>query len=105
METKFTKGPWKAFQNEVGSWEVNCRTSEGGDIGRYSPTICSIWDVTYTELNNKLQKPNAHLIAAAPEMYEMLEEISHVLGHNLSTNHKIYIKSISELLAKARGEQ
>lgn len=122
-EAKFTKGPWVAFQNEVGSWEVNCRASEDDVVGRYSPTICSLWDVTYTNLNNKLQEPNAHLIAAAPEMYEMLSEVRNELFvltdevndqrmsrvhsqtetqpdmHDMETLHLI-----DRLLAKARGE-
>jgi hypothetical protein len=96
METKFTKGPWVAFQNEVGSWEVNCRASEDDVVGRYSPTICSTWDVTYTDLNNKLQEPNAYLIAAAPDMYEFLES----LQLDVTNDYKR-----DELLARARGEQ
>lgn len=101
-EAKFTKGPWAAFQNEVGSWEVNCRESEGSEIGRYSPTVCSLWSVTYTKLENKLQEPNAHLIAVAPEMYNYLEMLS---GQLTDINASHAVKEIETLLAKARGEK
>ena len=59
--------------------------------------VCMVW-------NCKEKERNAHLIAAAPEMYEMLYrlgeylEVSGPTGFNLSVD-------IKELLAKARGEQ
>ena len=45
---------------------------------------------------------NAHLIAAAPEMYEMLEKIAKSTVHD---KNYATAKPIFDLLAKARGEQ
>lgn len=101
-EANFTEGPWAAFQNEVGGWEVNCRGEINDEIGRYSPTVCAMWNVTYTKLDNKLQEPNAHLIAAAPEMYEMLSAISDCI--ELGQTEALNAFDIDSLLAKARGE-
>lgn len=90
-EAKFTKGEWNVEGTSMaigssyrGNFNVTS-TCFDGDIGDSS-------------------KANANLIAAAPEMYELLSEVSHVLGHELSPTNKAYIKAIKELLAKARGE-
>lgn len=53
--------------------------------------VCMIW-------NCKDKERNANLIAASPEMYELLEFIS----ENPSETNVIEIR---RLLAKARGEQ
>lgn len=87
-EAKFTKGEWKIQDDGYGMIGVILKKGLGILVGRKS----------------KETQANAHLIAAAPEMYEMLDEVSHVLGHELNPTNKTYIKAIKELLAKARGE-
>lgn len=81
-ETRFTKGEWKVerFVNNKG-FEISF--NDDGEV---------VADHVYTE-------PDAHLIAAAPEMYAMLQEI--LDGGSL---HRMDAKAISDLLAKARGE-
>ena len=54
--------------------------------------VCMVWNC-----NDK--ERNAHLIAAAPDMYELLEEITNYAECSFLE------KQINELLAKARGEQ
>ena len=89
-ETKFTKGEWSVEDGRV----VVC-----GDFKiAYSYSGLSVPFIEHI-------KTNANLIAAAPEMYEMLDEVSNVLGHELNPTNKSYIKAIKELLAKARGEK
>ena len=98
MKTKFTEGPW-----DVG-------TSKNISTGIVSHTI------------NKMQpglRPltqgisDAHLIAAAPDMYLALTQVRqgylNLIEFNLisESHHKDLYKSFSEidaLLAKARGE-
>lgn len=79
-EVKFTKGEWGV----IGS-RVFCGNLTIAQISR-------AYDGDYS-------KANAHLIAAAPAMYEALEHIleNQALGSPLAL-------SINNLLAKARGE-
>jgi hypothetical protein len=80
MEAKFTKGEW-SIQGET-LWCNNLPVCVLGDS----------W-VTFSNAEN-----NAHLIAAAPEMYAMLESLADC------DENQMYRKEINELLAKARGE-
>jgi len=98
-EAKFTKRPWKIDEsyltmlaisnaNGVSVAEVDSAGFYGGEYGD--------WEIFPTEE----QMANAHLIAAAPEMYYLLQELCDVLGSNYSDD----IDRIESLLAKARGE-
>ena len=92
-EAKFTDGPWVVKDGVV----VCTNRSDSYTRVAYAYSGHAI---PYTEevLNN------AHLIAAAPEMYEMLSkihdylEVSGPTGFNLSLD-------INDLLKKARGEK
>lgn len=85
----FTKGPW--------DWEHNNSTSSIIQVfsksieAEGSPGICRLQ-----------HEPDAHLIASAPEMYEMLEELKEVFFKNDSSD--CTWNDIEKLLAKARGE-
>lgn len=76
-EAKFTKGPWKVW----GDWAIKDCTPDENLIATYEHG----------------EFANANLIAAAPEMYEMLEAIATL--RIVPTERKL-----SELLAKVRGE-
>lgn len=109
-EAKFTKGPWQ--------W-VNGETDEawnGVDLVISGPSLRTV-EYFDTISNNKLPKfvidfdegmeymdpddaANANLIAAAPEMYAMLQ----FLADNDSINDSSIDKEVLALLAKARGE-
>ena len=79
MEAKFTKGPWTA--NNTGYYT---RVVSGG--------------VLISEISSG--NSNAHLIAAAPDMYAMLE----VIAISMECCHGVDTSAIYSLLAKARGE-
>lgn len=83
-DTKFTKGEWKIQDDGYGMIGVLLKKGIGILVGRKS----------------KEAQANAHLIAAAPEMYEMLNEIA----VSMECFHGVDTNSIYELLAKARGE-
>lgn len=84
-KTKFTNGNWE-FDGEL-------VMSEGTVIA----------DPIYT--GDEEVTANAHLIAAAPEMYVMLETVLNVLDGRAEYTHEDISKSyIQKLLAKARGE-
>jgi hypothetical protein len=92
-EAKFTKGEWwvnhtgKHHNNpEISQHEI-CYSKEGECV------VDHVYDVN-----------DAHLIAAAPEMYEMLNNI---LDERVGVAKNDYVldDEIESLLAKARGEQ
>ena len=66
-EPKFTPGPWS-----INEWPQAISDIAIGAVG--TPLIAKVplRDVSINE-----QKANAHLIAAAPELYEALEKIRH----------------------------
>ena len=83
MTEKFTKGEWL-----VGS------LGTGLGYDSYEITFNKDGECIAEIIHNL---PDAHLIAAAPEMYEMLKNLSR--GDVFHT-----CKEIEQLLAKARGE-
>ncbi len=88
MTTKFTKGPWsQCFANGI------IIQTESTGYG-----ICKVIG------NLESDKANAALIACAPEMYELLDEISDGLLEAGGFGNCALAKRIESLLAKARGE-
>lgn len=91
-EPKFTRGEWRIRGDEIG-------IADSSDTQSYGMMnfICHV--DTY-DFGKEQSEANAHLIAAAPEMYELLEYIKqyHCCDSDLCN-------SIIELLAKARGEK
>lgn len=92
---KVTPGAWEAHINENGCVYVTSDFAAKGDI-------CDLYHKgtdgnIYTKDN---AESNAHLIACAPDMYAMLQEIyDNLLYKNAGRG-----KQIAELLKKARGE-
>ena len=88
-DAKFTKGVWVikeaiAYKNQI---RVKDKKGKQGKI-----------------IGNIRTRDDAYLIAAAPEMYEMLKSLSEMS----SEDAKLYLENSSdvvELLAKARGEK
>ncbi len=94
-EAKFTKGPWKITESKL----QNKIIIEGDNY--------VISDVNDPTMNEDIA--NAHLIAAAPEMYEallylipLIKELHNITDHKLKLDNVAY--EINLLLAKARGE-
>jgi two-component SAPR family response regulator len=83
MNEKFTPAPWQVFRKES---SVGCKEGQG---------IAELWR------DGDERKANAALIAAAPEMYEMLSKLSMQLT---AINAHKAVNDIEQLLAKARGE-
>lgn len=94
-EAKFTKGPWIAFYPHelINSDHVSVESDDGKQI--------CISEVYKSNLDERTA--NANLIAAAPEMYEMLQAVNewHILQGEIGP----FQVEIDRLLAKARGEQ
>jgi hypothetical protein len=85
-ETKFTKGIWAIRGDEIGVRDLSDTQSYGMML-----SICHMdsWDF------KEEGESNAQLIAAAPEMYKMLDDLANGRGTDYP---------IEQLLSKARGE-
>jgi hypothetical protein len=93
METKFTKGPWSARIDK----DLYSEVGRNGD----PQSFISSHRNEYSGVTKDCAVANAHLIAAAPEMYEMLAEL-------LNDSRLVYgddYDAVEKLLSKARGEQ
>ena len=100
-ETKFTSGPWSADSpystmfmvvdsQQQTIAEVQCGTDEYGDY-----------------LANEKEQANAHLIAAAPEMYDVIIAMLEQFDAEETCHNEydyIVIREAKKVLAKARGE-
>lgn len=114
-EAKFTKGPWAVYKYTDGASVVGCDGNAHVDIEslairpNWMNEGYSHWDESddnYREIGIDEQMANAHLIAAAPEMYEMLQEMIDQYDYEGCTEYEYrLINSARELLAKARGEK
>lgn len=93
----YTKGPWKITNNAEGPVAI-CHAEDSYSI------VCSF--------NKKDPQPivkneaNAHLIAAAPEMIEVLESVLQYFEDGLLDLGKCgYLKhDLRQIIMKARGE-
>lgn len=91
-EPKFTPGPW--FIND---WpQANTDITIGG------AGIPLIAKVPLRDVSINGQKANAHLIAAAPELYAALDAIMEYPGNNLMAVD--ITNAAKAALRKARGE-
>ena len=89
-EAKFTAGPWEA-------------TTE---ISMNDRTVCKLTENTLITSNCYVSedlKADAHLIAAAPEMYALLDEFSTLVMPTAGELYKMCDKATA-LIAKARGD-
>jgi len=93
-EARFTSRSWE-LTTEPDS-EHYCVTVDCGGVMKVS-IITSATDITFTESFERIA--NAHLIAAAPKMYEMLESLAE------QDECQMFKCLINKLLAEARGEQ
>ncbi len=84
-KTQFTAGPWHVTEY-MSDYVID--GADGFDV-------CNVIN------NDDIDRHNANLIAAAPEMYAMLEKLSMQLT---AINAHKAVDEIERLLAKARGE-
>jgi len=99
METKFTKGEWLVSDNKINSPVKHIVKMPSSKPTKYNGTMYACLGGFSCETQLEEAEANAHLIAAAPDMYEMLYYI--MKGEIRAYAHE---KRIKELLSKARGE-
>jgi len=100
MKAKFTKGPWIKGGSDDGGGCVNHIYSDDATGSAVANVKFSIVRRRSDEL-----EANAHLIAAAPDMYALLDELSAFLSFKVKDDTLKGLKlNVDTLLAKARGE-
>jgi hypothetical protein len=90
-ETKFTRGPWRV---DAYGCVIQSETIGGGEVIRAGGVALCV--------NEGEPKYNRYLIAAAPEMYALLEKFKDFAVRQ-GWQH-VLINEAETLLAKARGE-
>lgn len=106
-DTKFTPGPWGIEETRDHLW-IGVILSNG----KPDPIVTYVdHGPDFTTEADATGKANAHLIAAAPELYEALDELFDLLTSGHSSWDDAYdnlpdkqFKKIRAALAKARGE-
>lgn len=90
--TQFTKGPWVVYRD----LPTDVVVSTSGE--------CSLATLDCGCGSRKTQRANAHLIAAAPDLYEALNELASILDGDIRTYVQEALERANAVLAKARGE-
>jgi hypothetical protein len=99
----FTKGPWRVDETiALGAYGVwtDYATHPGDDGRGYGSQICSVYPSNQSDVPREERDANAHLIAAAPDLYVACKMLEDDPGLTDSANDVIKFA-----LAKARGEQ
>lgn len=112
-----TKGPWVAGEfNEYGGYDMMFSGIQVGpahlDGNRYGQSSCA----TIDEIGKARMVADAHLIAAAPELYEALKAVNELIAEGAMQGMRYDVdnwgerlfesqQATSAALAKARGEQ
>lgn len=87
-KTKFTRGTWAIQDGGYGMIGVVFRKGFGVLVGiKDSETVA-----------------NAHLIAAAPELYKALEDLLYYAEDYSPRHYTMAVENAEKALAKARGE-
>lgn len=91
-ERKWTPGPWAKDRFEC------LRSPEGQQVG--------LWGAGFSWVSRSDEaEANAHLIAAAPDMYELADLVNSSFGGGRTITFSDYdIARFASVLAKARGE-
>lgn len=102
-EPKWTNGPWKVYATST-HFRIRYRSL---DHNPYLHTVAVCWPVG---LGGEAYGPsfeqsraNANLIAAAPKLYEALDDLLHAANFSGAVG-KSYLDAAENALASARGE-
>lgn len=118
-EPKFTKAPWNICWTTLNQRKINFHIT-ASPYGSVRPIAVSDWKAEWSEVEGGELVANAHLISAAPDLYEALDEFRAAHFAWLDANHHYSDdapefddachrvvdanKKAEAALAKARGE-
>lgn len=103
-EPKFTPGPYTASIETHSSATGEWRTSY--EVCVWKDTLKTVAEVFPIDGNDNETEATTYLLAAAPEMYDMLAFILEFVenGGNEGEIRECYAEAIAKILRKARGE-
>lgn len=107
---KFTQGPWRFWRHVNKKYPEMSQTAVFGTGDKRFVMIAQMHDDAAAAPEQTIKEiiANAHLIAAAPEMYFLLIEIAAFFRYgpeNGSMRGDYLLSRIEEVLKKARGEE
>lgn len=107
MTSGFTRGPWRVgadltgivvdWRDQDGNCDRECATKNG-----WAKTVAKVTHASFADVAEHVA--NAHLIAAAPELYEVVECGFALLSKGLDPRLDNLIDKAKSAIAKARGE-
>ena len=97
-EPKFTRGPWTAKYDSQLRAAIEIYNTEDRIMVAVLPDRGTVEAMSEIEAN-------ANLIAAAPDMYEVLEEVWRILDSTMPLSRDNRADRIKRILCKARGEE
>jgi hypothetical protein len=98
-ETKFTPGSWSIGQRRTAMQDVRPARAVVGPMGEWLAILPHGHVEGFGVVSDEEMEANAHLIAAAPELYAACEKALYALK---GREHDGFLRAA---LAKARGEQ
>lgn len=99
--SKYTPGPWKSYLNCDLSFFSHGVFSDNAEHNKRYGDKKGALVVSLT--SGQTNEANAHLISAAPEMFELLEDLDAIMGTALHNGHHDLIQRTKDILLKARG--
>lgn len=99
-EFKGTKGPWEVYPEEVDKPYIRIRGTQLGQRFKVSSVITPVYEGVL-EREAKETRANAHLIAAAPDLLEALQDLLHAYDNK---GERPAWNSARAAITKALGE-
>lgn len=90
----FTKGKWSV--NDNGSYH---------DVGNKDGNFISCFNNIYADVDDVQEKANAQLIAAAPDLYTLLDEFDRYKSNDSDYKDSPFRVRVLKALSDVRGEK
>lgn len=100
----YTKGPWTVVNRRQQEWDIDSGSEKILGYQEWEGLATVYGSDDNPTMGSIVGQANAHLIAAAPDMYEALENLLAVCRYKLDRNRTPAMGAAVRALAKARGQ-